>query len=209
MRRTLEYDKKKQKKVKPESPNKSEEGDAWVYTCIKRNTYFFGAFAVGKLTRETCDNVIEKLYRRTETPYPDDKIEIFTDGNDDYAYVLPKYYADTCINYGQLVKIREAGKVVGKVKRIVYGNPDPEEIETTDIENFNGILRERIGRFVRKTKCFSKYKKRLECAIELFQFYWNFINNFQRRGTPAMLEGITIKQWTWHDFFYYQLSAII
>jgi hypothetical protein len=32
-----------------------------------------------------------------------------------------------------------------------YGSPDPSDIETTDIENFNGILRERIGRLVRKT----------------------------------------------------------
>jgi len=29
-----------------------------------------------------------------------------------------------------------------------YGSPDPGDIETTDIENFNGILRERIGRLV-------------------------------------------------------------
>ena len=32
-----------------------------------------------------------------------------------------------------------------------YGSPDPGDIETTDIENFNGTLRERIGRLVRKT----------------------------------------------------------
>jgi len=53
------------------------------------------------------------------------------------------------------------------------------DIETTDVENFNGILRERIGRLVRKTKCFSKCKTRLECAIQLFQFYWDFVSEFQ------------------------------
>ena len=69
------------------------------------------------------------------------------------------------------IKIRENGRVVDREKRIIYEKPDLNDIETTDIENFNGILRERIGRLVRETKCFSKYKRRLEYALELFQFY--------------------------------------
>ena len=150
--------------------------------------------------------MIDKLFERTELPLPDNKIEIFSDRNDDYTYVLSEYYADTCINYGQLVKIREKGRVVDKEKRIIYGDPDLEDIETTDVENFNGILRERIGRLVRKSKCFSKYKWRLKCAIQLFQFHWNFMNNFRRETTPAMLEGITVKQWDWHEFFYHQIK---
>ena len=31
-------------------------------------------------------------------------------------------------------------------------------------------------RLVRGSKCFSKVKRRLVCAVELFKFYWNFIN---------------------------------
>ncbi|RZB32659.1 MAG: hypothetical protein AEth_00337 [Candidatus Argoarchaeum ethanivorans] len=69
------------------------------------------------------------------------KIEVFTDGNDDYTYVLPDYYADTCIDYGQLAKIREKRRVIHKEKRTIYGSPCHSDIETTDIENFNGILR--------------------------------------------------------------------
>ena len=150
--------------------------------------------------------MIEKLFERTALPFPDDKIEIFTDGNADYIYVLSDYYAETCIDYGQLIKIKEGGKVVDKEKRIIYRNPDLADIETTDIENFNGILRERIGRLVRKTKCFSKYKRRLECAIELFQFYWDFINEFKRGTSPAMLEGLTDHTWNWHEFFYFSIN---
>jgi IS1 family transposase len=156
---------KKQKNVEPCSSNRSEEGDAWIYTCIKRNTYLFVAFSVGKWTQESCGRMIEKLSERTEQPSLQTKIEVFTDGNDDYTYVLPDYYADTCINYGQLVKIRENGRVVRKEKRAIYGTPDPRDIETTDIENYNGILRERIGRLVRKTKCFSKRRWILKCSL--------------------------------------------
>ena len=35
---------------------------------------------------------------------------------------------------------------------------------------------ERLGRLVRESKCFSKVKRRLVCAVELFRFYWNFVN---------------------------------
>lgn len=144
---------------------------------------------------------------RVDHPSPDSKLDIYTDGNDDYTYVLPEFYDDTCINYGQLVKIRERGTLVGKEKRAIYGNPDPADIETTDVENYNGILRERIGRLVRKTKCFSKKKRNLECAIHIFQFYWNFINKFKRGFTPAMLEGIDNRPWTWDDFLLFHYAV--
>lgn len=151
--------------------------------------------------------MIEKLFHRTKLPSQDNKIEIFTDGNDDYTYVLADYYTNTCINYGQLIKIKEKGRLVDKEKRVIYGNPDTRDIETTDIENFNGIARERIGRLVRKTKCFSKHKWRLEYAIQIFQFYWDFVNEFKRGTSPAMLEGLTDHLWSWHDFLMHHYAV--
>ncbi|RZB28645.1 MAG: hypothetical protein AEth_01905 [Candidatus Argoarchaeum ethanivorans] len=98
-------------------------------------------------------------------------------------------------------------QVVDKKKRIIYGNSDLTDIETADVESFNGILRERIGRLVRKTKCFSKYKRRLEYAIELFQFYRDFINEFKSGTTPAMLEGLTDHIWDGMNFFISQSNC--
>ena len=57
-----------------------------------------------------------------------------------------------------------------KEKWVVYGGPVLGEVETTDVENFNGVLRERLG-LVRETKGFAKTKRRLVCAVVLFQFY--------------------------------------
>ena len=151
--------------------------------------------------------MIKQLFDRMELPSPDNKIEIFTDGNDDYTYILPKYFAFICVNYGQLVKIREKGRVVKKLKRTIFGLPVLDDIETTDVENYNGILRERVGRLVRKTKCFSKRKNRLEGVLHIFQFYWNFMNNFRRYQSPAMIEGIAKKQWTWKDFLSYSFAV--
>jgi len=104
------------------------------------------------------------------------------------------------------ISINFSGKHFGdpglpdKIKRIIFGNPCPGDIETTNVENFNGILRERNGRLVRKTKCFSKLKWRAKCSLLVFQFHWNFINKFRRGSTPGMLEGIVEKPWTWDDF---------
>jgi hypothetical protein len=74
--------------------------------------------------------------------------------------MLPKYYPLGLLDYGQLVKIKEKGRLVGKERWIVFGDLALVEVETTDVENFNGILRERLGRLVRKTKCFAKTKRK-------------------------------------------------
>ncbi len=49
------------------------------------------------------------------------KIQIFSDGNDDYTSTIPEYYAETCIDYGQVIKIKEGGKIVDKIKKVIYG----------------------------------------------------------------------------------------
>ena len=141
-------------------------------------------------------------FRRRVRPFREERIEVFTDGNDDYTYVLKSFFPMVNINYGQLVKIRDThGKLLRKERHIIYGDPDEDDIDTVNVENFNGILRERVGRLVRKTKCFSKKKTRLICAVTLFQFYWNFMNEFRRGTSPAMLENLTESLWSWGDLF--------
>jgi hypothetical protein len=72
--------------------------------------------------------LLEKIISRVQLPFPDNNIQIFSDGNDDYKTTISKYYAETCVDYGQVIKIREAVKVVDKLKIIVYGNPSIDEI---------------------------------------------------------------------------------
>ena len=89
-----------------------------------------------------------------------ERVEVFTDSNDDYAHILPVYYFRVeSLCYGQLVKVRdERGRLAGKERRGVFGDLEVGLIETVNMENFNGILRERLGRLVRRTKCVSKEK---------------------------------------------------
>jgi hypothetical protein len=151
--------------------------------------------------------MIEKLFHRVQLPLPGNKIQIFSDGNDDYTYVLPAYYPETCMDYGQLIKIREGGKVIDKIHKIVYGSPTVDDIETTDVENFNGILRERVGRLVRKTKCYSKQKNTLINAIEILQFHWDFMDPLPSGETPAMIESLSDHLWSWDDFLLYHFAV--
>ena len=188
--------------------DKLEEGDAWVYTCLKRESYLLASFSVGKWTQETCRAMFEKLTLETKTPSLSEKLQVFSDGNDDYTVVLPEYYPVAFVDYGQLVKIKKRGKLVGKIKTVVYGSPQLEDIETTNVENHNGIFRERVGRLVRKTKCVSKKKSRLVSAVGLFQFYWNFINEFERDTSPGMMEGLADHIWSWGEFFDYHISSL-
>ena len=137
-----------------------------------------------------------------------DRLKIFSDGNDDYTFVMPEFFRRDSINYGQLIKIREKGRVVDKIHKIIYGNPSLNEIETTNVENYNGILRERLSRLVRKTKCFGKRRSRLENALYLFQFYWNFMHPIRKNLTPAIMEGQTTKIWTWCNFLHAKLKYL-
>ena len=122
--------------------------------------------------------MVELVFGRTKLPTSDNKIEIYSDGNDDYTVVLAEYYSENCLIYGQVIKIREGGKVVEKIKKPIYGNPDTQKIETTDVENYNSILSERWGRLVRRTKCISKKKAVLNYALGFFQFHWNRMTHY-------------------------------
>lgn len=148
-----------------------------------------------------------ELLLRLKLPDSNNKLELFTDGNSDYEYVLKELLPEWWINYGQLLKIREKGRVVRKEKRIVFGNPELSSIETTNVENFNGICRERIGRVVRKSKCFSKKNSRLERSMSLFQFYWDFMNEFKRNTSPAMMEELSDHIWSWDEFLMFNYAV--
>lgn len=152
--------------------------------------------------------MISQFAKRIDLPTFSYRLTLFSDGNDDYTHVLPEFFRTDVINYAQLIKIRESGKVVDKVRRFVYGHPSREDIETTDVENFNGILRERIGRIVRKTKCYAKNIDSLSNAVGLFQFYWNFMHKLREKLTPAIAEGVAAKIWTWGNLLHYKIKVL-
>ena len=166
-------------------------GDLWVYTCMRRKSYLLLGFSIGRWTQETCKKMITKV----KDCLKDGKTTFYSDGNDDYLYVLPEFFQN--LDYGQIVKIRENSRVKDKVKRIQKGNPSSKRIETYNIENLNSILRNHLSRLVRKGKGFTKIDFRLHDALALFRFIWNFIHPLKSKKTPAMIEGLSEQAWTW------------
>jgi len=151
-------------------------------------------------------NKFEEIVRQPDYKH---KLTIYSDGNDDYRTVLPEYYNIDCLCYGQKVKSKNGEKVIPAIKRKIFGNPNINDINTNTSESFNSVLRESISRLVRRTKCHAKQKYVLNNALALFQFYWNFMHEIQKRLTPAMIEKQTTKTWTWGNFLHAKLSYTI
>ena len=144
---------------------------------------------------------------RIAQPSENNKLIIYSDGNNDYTTVLKEYFYENSINYGQKIKSISGKKIFPAIKKAVIGDPDINDIETNTVESINSVLRAKISRLVRKTKSISKKKNSLNNAINLFKFFWNFIHKRHKKLlTPAIEEGITNKIWTWGNFLHAKLS---
>ena len=126
---------------------------------------------MGKRNQNTCKLLFNDFEDRIIKPTTENKLEIYSDGHEDYQTMLPEYFSTDSINYGMLIKIKKNGVLVEKQKEIIFGNPKIENIETTNVDCFNAILRGRLSRLVRKTQGHAKNKYQLNNSIRLFQFY--------------------------------------
>jgi len=175
---------------------------------VKRDSLFFTAFGVGKWDKNTLRLMFNKFGNYVQKPTHKHKLEIYSDGNRDYVTVLPEYYKTDCIKYGQVIKSKDGKKIRPNIKRKVWGNPNYEEICTNTNECFNTILRARLSRLVRKSQCHAKTKTALNNSIFLFQFYWNFVHELDKKVTPAIMEGKATKVWTWGNFLHAKLTFV-
>jgi len=84
---------------------------------------------------------MKKIQKCGKKPTDDKKATFYSDGNDQYTNALFKCFDTNTINYGQLIKERENGRVIGKTKKIVFGSLYPEDIDTVHIERYNLTMR--------------------------------------------------------------------
>jgi hypothetical protein len=162
---------------------------------------------------------MKTVRKRGKIPTKDEKAMFVSDGNDQYTKAIIKNFDVEMINYGQLIKEREGGRVVGKTRTIIFGKVD--DIDTIYVERYNLTLRHGISRLVRKSLCFSKCKEMLDNHLDVYQCYNNLIRvnsaltiktekdekNIER--TPCMAEGITDHIWTWKELLTFKTSSTI
>lgn len=161
---------------------------------------------------------METVRKRGKKPTEDGKATFISDCNDQYINaILDNFEAET-INYGQLIKEREKGRVVSKTRMVIFGEVDDAGIDTIYVERYNLTLRHGISRLVRESLCFSKCKEMLDNHLDVYQCYNNLIRvnsaltiktkkgekNIVR--TPCMAEGITDHIWTWKELLMFKGS---
>ncbi|MEA1908147.1 MAG: IS1 family transposase, partial [Euryarchaeota archaeon] len=191
----------------------------WIYTAMKSDTKLHLAHRTGKRVQETANKLMAMVKSRSKVPDTDNNAMFVSDGNDQYTTAILGNFDPDTINYGQLVKERKSGRVVGKTRKIIFGDLDAGDIETVYVERYNLTLRHGISRLVRKSLCFSKCKNMLDDHLDLYQCYTNFIRphltlaiktpkevrNIER--TPCMAEGITNHTWTWREFLMFKCGS--
>ena len=147
------------------------------------------------------------LSKRVRFPTRKRKITIISDGNKQNFVAIPNNFPQGNINHAIRKKIRINKKIVGVVSRIILGNIPKDEISITQMDGFCSKLRERISCYTRKARSFAKRKLCIEQRLEIFSIQHNFIE-MKKGKTPAMLEGLQGKPWTWNSFFHKRLSYL-
>lgn len=129
------------------------------------------------------------------------RINICTDGNKQNISALKNAFVQGAVNYGKTKKIRKGAVVLAQISQSVLGRMDLNEIGIRHIDGYCARLRERLSRYCRRSKTFSKKKKHFYHHLSLFQAYNNFIDIYKEKKTPCMIEGITDRKWDWDDIF--------
>lgn len=128
------------------------------------------------------------------------KLKIVSDGNEQNIEAIKNNFDETCVEYSQVIKVRENQKVIAVETRNIFGEMPEDKITMRKIDSYCGTIRERIPIYVRETKAFSKKRQNVENRLDIFQLYRNFI--WMKKGkTPAMIEGIANKPFTWEAIF--------
>ena len=124
------------------------------------------------------------------------KLKIISDGNDQNIETIKNNFDENCVDYSQVIKVRENQIVIALEKRNIFGRMMGEKITMHKIDSYCGTLRERIPIYVRETKAFSKKRQNVENRLDIFQVYRNLI--WKNKGkTPAMKEGLMKNPLTW------------
>lgn len=195
----------KQKNVPAEFKGEDGYGDVWTWTALCADTKLMVTWAVGGRGKQTADAFMYDLSTRlTKRP------QVTTDGHSPYVDAVEKAFGSE-VDYamqikaygedkGQTEKKYSPGKVVGTVKRVIAGDPDPKHISTAYVERQNLTIRMGNRRFTRLTNAFSKKLDNHRAAIALHFMYYNFGRIHQTlRCTPAMEAGVTDRLWEMED----------
>ncbi len=215
--------------------DREDPDERWVWVSFAPEHRLILATHIGPRTQESAEKLVDITAKRLSN----DNLPLFvSDGLKHYEKALLRRYCYIHefprtgkpgrprkpiqlplpgLNYAQVIKRREKGKVVKVDKRIVFG--EENEIPTSDIttsliERQNLTLRQDNNRLRRKTIGYSKEDIWLHYQNVFYMTYFNLIRSHEslkapvnehikgkvwrkyRKTTPSMSCGITEHRWT-------------
>ena len=223
------------------------EDECWLWVSFASKNRVILACQIGPRTQQIADKIIKQTIQRIDL----NNLPLFvTDGLKAYKTALKKQFFEVIefpktgkrgrprkskivphrnLRYGQVVKIREKGRIIKVHKRIIYGNVKDiqmEDITTSLIERQNLTFRQENNRLARKTLGFSKKDKWLELQSSLYMTYYNFCrphdslkikNNIHINGnvfrkykkqTPMLSIGKADHIWTFEELLKFPIHKI-
>lgn len=124
--------------------------------------------------------------------------QLTSDGFYAHEGMVEDAFADDGVDFGMLVKPAttdvENRSIPRPRQRPVFGNPDPDRINTSYVQRPNLSLRMENRRYTRQTNAFSKTLETTATMLALWFTYYNFVPTHRGLGTaitPAMAPGLT------------------
>ena len=216
---------KKEKNCDPEDEADLFRGDQWDHVALDADSRLVLEVVVGKRIAENAVVLLEGVRDRLDGRVPE---LICSDEYPEYREAIltvfgekrtpprtgkrgrppaPRIEPPPQLGYGTVHKTREQGRVVAVESRVVFGDVEPEVINTSYIERQNATDRHRNARKGRKTYRFSKDWDQHEAMTAFTMYSGNFCwpvrtlrqrhaNGGWRQRTPAMTAGLTDHVWS-------------
>jgi len=121
---------------------------------------------------------------------------------------MTEFWNNDCLRYAQVIKVREEQKVIGIYKKWIFGYGNYDKISIAHIDGYCSKLRERISRFVRGARTYSKKRIVLKEMLDIMQAYNNLIEVKEKGRTPAMIEGLVSCRWSWSKLLHKRLPFV-
>lgn len=227
---------KKEKHCDPDDPDDAQQGDHWDHVALDPEHRLVVSVVPGKRTAENVRQLLSDFKERTagrlmnlittdEYPvYETEILEAYGEtvvpertgkpGRPKQPYKIPP----AGLQYATVHKTREKGRVTKIDGRVIFGtvatvmaalalSTASTAINTSFVERHNGTDRNRNGRKVRKTYCFSKDWQVHEAVTYFTMYSYNFcwpVRTLRIRGadntwqpqTPAMAAGLADHVWS-------------
>lgn len=234
---------KKEKHCDPDDPDDAQQGDNWDHVALDPEHRLVVSVVPGKRTSENTRQLVEDFKQRTQGRLPNlitsDEYPVYeTELLEAYGEVVvppptgkpgrpkqPYKVAPPEMKYATVHKTREKGRITKIDSRVIFGTVVAvmaalemslvsRAINTAFVERHNGTDRNRNGRKVRKTYCFSKDWQVHEAVTYFTMYTYNFcwpVRTLRVKGadghwqpqTPAMAAKLTDHVWTLSEWLTY------